>query len=745
MSQRNGPIPFNEFDTPEPGAVNNQYSPNAPTQNQAPDAETNFSDGSEPLFSMYLERAEEEDKKKAESWQGDAEGILVFTGLFSAAVATLLSVSVQGLQQNSQDVSAYYLAHVYQLLSSQNGSQVPVIIPPSLNDPSSFTPPVAAVWVNSLWFLSLVISLTCALLATLLQQWARRYLRITNPRCSPHKRARIRAFFAEGVERLRLPWTVEALPTLLHISLFLFFAGLGVFLFGIHKTVFSVVIAWVGLCVVVYAYLTALPILHKDSPYHAPLSSLFWFCVTSMRYAAFPSRDTHLRHNATTPGSFSHDPEEDRSNRSLFQHSLLKTAEEHASGLTAEIDYRALEWTFGSLDEDRELEQFFDGVPSFCNSKAVENPQGGFVKPNSKKLSNALTGLMNRTLSSSLVPESVKQKRITICTKAIDAANLFGPWWILPRVLTGEWQAFLRSIDFGLFLKDWTRVDRPITTFYAQCAVSVIISSAQTQARDERWLRLVTRQINVSKSVLRSYLDHGDSILLANLIHIIRQTLRTTSVIEKHHESLITEASSKTLESISKLDAGGSLPELQHEFCGLWNQLVHVAQDDGHLNVRNVTLATLKNVRKVYIALHEHSVAHSTAFAATDDGDAALDDITSYPICTIPGHEPTHSGGLSDLLGQAIQPPALPLPALPSYGPASSITHVSFPFPTPSPSPPLQSQVQAFLVHHGASPTVSCNSAPQASSIYTSIAPGSAIPVPQTLLAAGPYVAQPIP
>ena len=27
---------------------------------------------------MYLERAEEEDKKMAESWKGDAEGILVF-------------------------------------------------------------------------------------------------------------------------------------------------------------------------------------------------------------------------------------------------------------------------------------------------------------------------------------------------------------------------------------------------------------------------------------------------------------------------------------------------------------------------------------------------------------------------------------------------------------------------------------------------------------------------------------------
>ena len=72
------------------------------------------------------------------------------------------------------------------------------------------------VWVNALWFLSLVISLTCALLATLLQQWARRYLKVTQPRYSPHKRARIRAFFAEGVDKFLLPWAVEALPTLLH-------------------------------------------------------------------------------------------------------------------------------------------------------------------------------------------------------------------------------------------------------------------------------------------------------------------------------------------------------------------------------------------------------------------------------------------------------------------------------------------------------------------------------------------------
>jgi hypothetical protein len=189
----------------------------------------------------------------------------------------MLSISIQDLQPNSQDTSAFYLANIYQLLSKEDGSQV--VIPPSLSDPTaSFTAPASAVWVNSLWISSLVIGLTCALQATLLQQWARRYLRVTRPQYSPRKRARIRAFFAEGAQRLRLPWTVEVLTTLLHVALFLFFAGLGVFLFGVHPTVFKVAIVWVGLCIILYAYVTALPILHIDSPRRAAFYAHLALC-----------------------------------------------------------------------------------------------------------------------------------------------------------------------------------------------------------------------------------------------------------------------------------------------------------------------------------------------------------------------------------------------------------------------------------------------------------------------------------
>jgi hypothetical protein len=46
-------------------------------------AASNFSDGSGPIFSMYLERTKEEDKEMAESWKADADGILIFVRLCS--------------------------------------------------------------------------------------------------------------------------------------------------------------------------------------------------------------------------------------------------------------------------------------------------------------------------------------------------------------------------------------------------------------------------------------------------------------------------------------------------------------------------------------------------------------------------------------------------------------------------------------------------------------------------------------
>ena len=131
-------------------------------------------------------------------------------------------MSVQNLIPNSQDTSSFYLRNIYGILADPNATRAST--PSPVAEPPPFSPPRFSIWVNSLWFLSLVISLTCALLATSSHQWARRYIRLTQPaRCSPEKRARMRAFFANGMEKTHISWVVEGLPTLVHLSVFLFF------------------------------------------------------------------------------------------------------------------------------------------------------------------------------------------------------------------------------------------------------------------------------------------------------------------------------------------------------------------------------------------------------------------------------------------------------------------------------------------------------------------------------------------
>ena len=540
-----------------------------------------------------------------------------------------------------------------------NGSQPP--FPSGFSNPiATFTPPTSAIWINGLWFSSLVISLTCALLSTLLQQWARRYQRVAYPPCTPHKRARIRAFYKHGVEKLRIPWAIEFLPALLHVSLFLFLAGLSVFLFGIHHTIFCVVTALTALCGFLYACLTIFPIIYKNSPYSGPLSSSASFCFTGMRYGFFQLLQRLSQ--IYPPGCFSL-RNRGPNLRDFFSHSMVKTAETFALQLTPDIDYDSLLWTFEAIDEDTELEKFFEGLPRLCDSDTGKDLKlkDGFVFKNKKELSNALIGLMNRTLSSNLVDDTVKRRRMIICTKVVNATSLLGRWSVLSRVLFGDWRPFLRCIEFGLLVQNWTNLDK-VTSFSAQCAVALTISFSRP--RDEHWFQLASGLLNKPKSLLHKYSTaHGDNILLANAIFIIRQTIQTYTVSEERHREDILQASSRTLEMFCKLDFGHTLPDLRHEFCGLWNRLVHMVQNEKRPHhIFDCTMATLKNTRKLNIALHECFSSPPTAFyTTTDDPAPDLDDPMSYHKCSI---DPCPS--LLDLQTHVPTPDVTPVPPTPN-------------------------------------------------------------------------------
>jgi hypothetical protein len=485
------------------------------------------------------------------------------------------------------------------------------------------------VWVNALWFLSLVISLTCALLATLLQQWARRYLKITQSRYRPHKRARIRAFFSEGVERCLLPWTVETLPTLLHLSLFLFFAGLVVFLCNVNLTIFKLVLSWVSLCTTLYGCITCMPIFRHDSPYYTPLSLPAWHIVTGILFSIYGflrwfNESVLLRHNSYSRFRYL----QESCRKSLVQ-GMQKTAEETALKSPPEIDIRAFMWTFDCLDEDHELENFFAGLPGFRRSTVVDDPLPSITEEQKWRLYKALRGLLYRTFSSDLLPALSKNRRTMICAKAVDPEHMPDARSIIDTILFKCRYSGPLATGIAKILRGWGNNADVDNSLYSRVTIAEII--ARMQPRDDSWFSLASNELSVPEAVLRDYATHGDSLSLVILIHVVRQQL-----LHFRKPPWPRYDFSFVLATVSNFNVKNTSPKLQHDFCALWNQIVLKMQDgyDQHMAFR-----ILGPIRNVYLALYKDADSIPALFTtSTYDWGVILQDPSSYPVCKVPDH-----------------------------------------------------------------------------------------------------------
>ncbi|KAI0250368.1 hypothetical protein BJV78DRAFT_1220226 [Lactifluus subvellereus] len=312
-----------------------------------------------------------------------------------------------------------------------------------------------------------------------------------------------------------------------------------------------------------------------------------------------------------------------------------RTAEETARNLSSWIGGRTFLWMLESLDEDHELERFFSGIPGFCNSKVVDDPLGTYIRPNAEKVSEALIGLVHHTLSSSLIPKTVKQERIVICREAVDVISLLISPQIMRRVLYKEWEGLLNCVEFGLFLRRANHAD-PLTAHWSRCMVAVILTTVQEH--DDLWFELAIGHLGVSRADLRNYLAHGDSMLLANCIHTIRFWVSDYSM---HHWVRPADLQSKTLESVSKFEVRQTLPPLQHAFCLMWNKVVLLARGTRSRDAHFLWVLILRHMRNIYIGLHQGTNAVPTAFSAsTCIEDSILGASSSYPLCNIKSHHP---------------------------------------------------------------------------------------------------------
>ena len=527
---------------------------------------------------------------------------------------------------------------------------------------------------------------------------------MTQSRYSPHKRAHIRAFFAKGIDRLHLPWAVDALPLLLHLSLSLFFAGLLVFLFNVNHTVFSFVAWWVGLCVAAYLGVTFMPMFRHDSPYYTPLSSLSWCLVTGFLYVLFRVLQWITSFSYFGYTTWRRFRELNWRYYSWFLHGQGKAAEETAQEVPPAIGSRILAWTLESLDEDHELERFFAGIPSFCGSTVVDDPLGTYIKPNADKLSEALFGLLHRTLSSNLIPEPAKQQRIAICKDAMEVASFPINQQITLRVLYDDWVELLGYVGFGLFLRRVSPGDAR-TVYFSRCMVAIII--AGSRERDGRWFELASSHLGVSRAVLRYYLAHGHSMHLANCVHTIWIMIRAYL---KHGWARAANHRSMTLETVTKFDVRQTLPELQLTFCLLWNEVVCLALNTENRHTRLVWFLILRRIHNIHIDLHQGDDASPVSSSASDSD---LDLPSPYRLCNVHDHhniQPDSISLVSEVMACTTDSDVSPLSIISQLRSVLAIVH--------SPTP-VSALSTPSLVLGSPSPTV-----PQLSSSSPETSPG---------------------
>lgn len=561
-------------------------------------------------------------------------------------MTALAAVSVQDLRPNTQDTSSFYLEKLYQL---QANPDIPNTSFHSVEvKPPAFSPPGYAIWVNLLWFLSLVISLTCAMLATLLQQWGRRYIRTTRlPRSTPHKRAQMRAFFAKGVDKFQVAWAVEALPALVHLSVFLFFAGLLIFLLNVNHTIFGPVCCWVVLSSAVYACITFLPIFWHDSPYYAPLSSAAWLFYTTIPYLFFAAMAfIPFRHRRTFSIWHHFCDLRDRYRRWILG-GIEKAAEETTSERVSEINCRIVEWSVDALGEDDALEKFLEAIPGFYQSDVTE--EHDLPQEVQKNIEIAAGKFLNRTFSSGSVRKSVIENRVSTCLNAaLVVGGHSGIANVLRTMVDGNLYGGPQSVEMGHFLMRWVKSKGVLVTVMAEvhCIIALILQSARE--RDERWKALTLDHLGISEQALENYLAQGDTVLLASLVCVLVQLTRSWDWTPF-----------SALQKLSKIEICDTAPNVRGLFCMMWNRLTGIANLSG---AYSPPVCVLNCIRNLYLSAHRSSNSRPTAFS---DATSSLDDVlfqpSSYPRCYGhgPSYWPSYSGVVPLIITESVVGPMI--------------------------------------------------------------------------------------
>ncbi|KAI0298293.1 hypothetical protein BC826DRAFT_999063 [Russula brevipes] len=344
------------------------------------------------MWPLYISQAEKHDPELVGRWKRQTDTTLNFAGLFSIVVSIFLVKAVGGLRPNQTEL---LLAQI-SLQLAQPGSP-------------TFTPLPSDIAVNVLWTLSLALSITCALGATLIQEWIQEYLHYSQSHHIPSTRARIRAYLFDGL-------MIRALPLLLHVAVLLFGAGLITYLFPLNDLVAYTALVVYSTVGALYLLLTISPLISLSSPFKTPISNFLWRSVQLYRLTGL-----HIAQMTTTFSQFRL-PKLISACRERYRGGIERALEQDLETRHPNTDAHSLRWAILSMQSDNALESFIAAIPQFLDSERHSYPQytiGQLLEDRDVRLGWSIGRLLQTCASASCALEPhVRKGRAIACMRA---------------------------------------------------------------------------------------------------------------------------------------------------------------------------------------------------------------------------------------------------------------------------------------------------------------------------------------
>lgn len=201
-------------------------------------------------------------------------------GLFSAVVTAFIIDSYKWLQQDNSQTTVQLLAQISLQLANPATPVVLAINPtPTL---AVTTPPfevsASSIWINCLWVLSLLFSLTAALLGIIIKQWLREYLLWDSVLFPSREAVLLRHIRYDAWERWKVPVIISAIPAMLELALVEFLCGAAILLWTLNAVVAIVVTLFGSLAFTTACAVNILPVFFHRCPYK---SAVGWTCVSA--------------------------------------------------------------------------------------------------------------------------------------------------------------------------------------------------------------------------------------------------------------------------------------------------------------------------------------------------------------------------------------------------------------------------------------------------------------------------------